>query len=111
MASKLASDPRIDPRIKALFGNMPPATASKNVSSREELLAEENSEEAHKRWAQMQAMFDMVDNEDVAPSKGLSIRTETFRSEPDGNTVKIQFIRPDNKEQLPCVYYIHGGGM
>jgi len=111
MTSKLASDPRIDPRIKALFGNMPPAAAAKNVTSRDELLAEENSEEAKKRWAMMQTMFDMVDNEDVAPSKGLSVTTETFRSEPDGNTVKIQFIRPDNKEQVPCVYYIHGGGM
>jgi acetyl esterase/lipase len=111
MTSKLAADPRIDPRIKALFGNMPPMAAAANVKNREEILAEENSEEAKKRWATMQAMFDMVDNEDVAPSKGLSIRTETFRSEPDGNTVKIQFIRPDNQERLPCVYYIHGGGM
>ncbi|MBV9330633.1 MAG: alpha/beta hydrolase [Alphaproteobacteria bacterium] len=111
MASKLASDPRIDPRIKALFGNMPDIAAVKNVKDREEILAEENSEEAKQRWATMQAMFDMVDNEDVAPSKGLSVRTESFRSEPDGNTVKIQFIRPDTAERLPCVYYIHGGGM
>jgi hypothetical protein len=25
--------------------------------------------------------------------------------------VKIRFIRPDSEEALPCVYYIHGGGM
>src|SRR5690349_8282032 len=111
MTSKLAADPRIDPRIKALFGAMPSPMAAKNVANREELLAEENSEEALKRWAQTQAMMNMVDNEEVAPSKGLAIRTETFRSEPDGNTIKIQFIRPDNSERLPCVYYIHGGGM
>jgi acetyl esterase len=111
MTSKLAADPRIDPRIKAVFGAMPPVLAAGNVKNREELLAEENSEEALKRWAATQAMMNMVDNEEVAPSKGLAIRTETFRSEPDGNSVKIQFIRPDNAERLPCVYYIHGGGM
>ena len=37
--------------------------------------------------------------------------TESFRSEPDGNTIKIQYIRPNTTERLPCVYYIHGGGM
>ena len=32
-------------------------------------------------------------------------------SSPDRNTINIQFIRPDNAALLPCVYYIHGGGM
>jgi len=32
-------------------------------------------------------------------------------SDPDRNVINIQFIRPDNKERVPCVYYIHGGGM
>lgn len=110
MTSKIATDPRIDPRIKAMFGAMP-AEPGKNVQSREQLLAEENSEEMKARIAQMSAMFDMVDNEEIAPSKGLRVTVETFRSEPDGNTVKIRYIRPDNSERLPCVYYIHGGGM
>jgi acetyl esterase len=56
-------------------------------------------------------MLDMVDNETVAPSAGLTIRTERFQSTPDGNWVNIQYIRPDTDERLPCVYYIHGGGM
>ena len=30
---------------------------------------------------------------------------------PDNNTVKIQMIRPQADGPLPCVYYIHGGGM
>src|SRR3546814_372732 len=42
---------------------------------------------------------------------GLRIRTEQFISDPDGNKIDIQFIRPDNDEILACVYYIHGGGM
>jgi hypothetical protein len=35
----------------------------------------------------------------------------TFTSTPDGNTVRVRFIRPDSADLLPCVYYIHGGGM
>ena len=111
MASKLAEDPRIDPRIKAIFGAMPLDTSAHNVANREEMLAEENSEEGKAKAAAATAMLDMVDNEMVAPSAGLKVTVETFRSEPDGNTVKIRFIRPDTDERLPCVYYIHGGGM
>ena len=111
MTSKLVSDPRIDPRIKAIFGAMPPAMATADVASREELLAQENSEAGRARAAEVTQMLEMVDNEQVAPSAGLKIGVETFRSEPDGNTVKIRCIRPDTDERLPCVYYIHGGGM
>ncbi len=42
---------------------------------------------------------------------GLRSEQYEFESQPDGNTVKISFIRPDSDEILPCVYYIHGGGM
>lgn len=111
MASKIATDPRIDPRIKAILGAMPVMTDAGDVPSREAILAEVATPEAKARAAQRDAMFAMMDNEDVAPSKGLVITTESFVSEPDGNTVKIQYIRPDNGEVLPCVYYIHGGGM
>jgi acetyl esterase len=111
MASKIAEDPRIDPRIKAMFGALPPAPPAKDVASREELLAAEGTEEAKARMAAQKQMFDALDNEQVASSKGLATRTERFRSEPDGNEILIQFIRPDTPERLPCVYYIHGGGM
>jgi acetyl esterase len=111
MASKLATDPRIDPRIKAVFGAMPEMPAQGDVASREALLAEENSAEGKARAAASTQMLEMVDNEAVAPSAGLAVRVETFRSEPDSNEVKIRIIRPDTKEKLPCVYYIHGGGM
>ena len=56
-------------------------------------------------------MLEMLDNEDVAPSKGLDVSTIELTSSPDGNTVKLQFIRPQIDDVLPCVYYIHGGGM
>jgi acetyl esterase len=111
MTSKLAADPRIDPRIKAMFGALPPLSAAGDVASREVLLAEENSPEARARQAQQKLMFDAIDNETVAPSAGLTVRTERLQSAPDGNWINIQFIRPVGSEPLGCVYYIHGGGM
>jgi acetyl esterase/lipase len=110
MASKLAEDPRIDPRIKVMFGaaNL---TVSGDVESREAMLAEEATEAGKAAAAGLKAMLDALDNEYVASSKGLITRTETFLSSPDGNTINIQYIRPDTTEILPCVYYIHGGGM
>lgn len=108
--SKLNDDPRIDPRIKALMGAMPPAE-SKDVESREQLLANANEPESIERLEQMKSMLELVDNEEVAPSAGLSISDLKFESQPDGNTIKVQFIRPESETPLPCVYYIHGGGM
>ncbi len=106
----LADDPRIDPRIKAVLGMMP-TTAQSDVASRDVLLAELNLPEAVAQREQITAVLDMLDNEDVAPSKGLDVSTLEFTSSPDGNTVKVQFIRPQVDDVLPCVYYIHGGGM
>lgn len=40
MTSKLATDPRIDPRIKAVFGDMPPLGGA-DVPDRETLLERE----------------------------------------------------------------------
>jgi acetyl esterase len=111
MASKITTDPRIDPRIKAIFGAMPEFPALGDVASRDIMLAEEATPEATARAANQKIMLDMVDNETVAPSAGLTIRTERFQSTPDGNWVNIQYIRPDTDERLPCVYYIHGGDM
>jgi len=112
MASKIATDPRIDPRIKAMFGTMNLTEgAGGDVKSREEMLASENSEAGKARAAGFKALTDMLDSEAVAPSKGLRVTTEKFGSEPDGNTINIRITRPDTDERLPCVYYIHGGGM
>ena len=110
MASKISEDPRIDPRIKAVFlaPDRPPVG---DIESREALLEQMNNPIAVAAEGAMQGLFDACDNEMNAPSAGLVIRTETFVSAPDGNHVQIQFIRPDTDEILPCVYYIHGGGM
>jgi acetyl esterase/lipase len=41
----------------------------------------------------------------------LRIYSEKVVSQPDGNPINLQIIRPDNDEEVACVYYIHGGGM
>src|SRR3954453_17662898 len=102
---KLEDDPRIDPRIKAVAA-MLPGIASPDVASRELLLEEVNTPEALAEAEQNVAMLEMLDDESVAPSKGLDVSTVEFTSEPDGNTIKIQLIRPQSDEPLPCVYYI-----
>ena len=111
MNSKLTQDPRIDPRIKAIFGAMELSSPSQDVESRKVLVAAANTDEAIARNEGLKAFMDMCDTEEIAPSTGLTTRTETFTSSPDGNTINIQYIRPDTDEVLPCVYYIHGGGM
>ena len=107
--SKITDDPRIDPRIKAFFGDF--TSSPSNVANREELLARANSPAAAAATARMEALWDQYDMEAIAPSHGFTERTVTFSSQPDGNEIPILLIRPEGDEALPCVYAIHGGGM
>ena len=109
--SKLELDARLDPRIRKALGGIPTGMPKPNVSSRGELLAQENSPAAQAALKYQTAAFDSMDSGKVAPAAGLTIRTLTLTSSPDGNTIRIQYIRPANDETLPCVYYIHGGRM
>jgi acetyl esterase/lipase len=108
---RIAQDPRIDPRIKALMGaiDIPPSPG--DVADREVLLKEQATEEAATVRAMLKGMMDMFDTEEVAPSAGLDISEHRITSQPDGNTINLRFIRPAGDEVVPCVYYIHGGGM
>jgi acetyl esterase len=110
LAHDIASDPRIDPRIKALLTAVPPFPEG-DVASRETLLQEAATEAAQQIAAMYTMMMETCDTEAVVPSAGLRISTEHVLSQPDGNTINIQFVRRDDDETLPCVYYIHGGGM
>jgi acetyl esterase/lipase len=107
----IASDPRIDPRIKAVMGGFPSGGTTVDATSREQLLAQASTEEAIAQRAMITQLLGAADNEEVAPSKGLSITEHTVRSEPDGNTINVRVIRPDGGKDAPGVYYIHGGGM
>jgi acetyl esterase/lipase len=39
------------------------------------------------------------------------VHSEKIVSSPDGNAINLQVIRPDNRDTVACVYYIHGGAM
>ena len=113
MTSKINADPRIDPRIKAIFGQMDlgAGDASANATTRQELLDRANSESALAASQALTGFLSMCDTEEIAPSTGLVISDEKIESLPDGNLINLRIIRPDTTEALPCVYYIHGGGM
>ncbi len=110
MTHDIASDPRIDPRIKALLSVMPPVHVT-DVDSRESLLAEASTPEALDAVEAFRSVMDLCDSEEAAPSSGLRIHVEHVVSDPDGNTINLRVIRPDTDEIVACVYYIHGGGM
>jgi acetyl esterase len=105
-----ADDLRIDPRIRTFLGDAIPPRPT-DAASRDEILAHEYSPTGEANYVAMVASRNAGDYQSVAPSTGLSIQVEEFVSQPDGNRIKVQFIRPEGDETLPCVYYIHGGGM
>lgn len=106
----IANDPRLDPRLKAVLTMLPQPDES-NVTSREAQLEQANSPEAQAASKQVEMMLELADNEIVAPSAGLAISEHEYTSQPDGNTIKIRYVRPEGDEKVPCIYYIHGGGM
>jgi len=90
----------IDPRITAAFGDFEKKPEPR-MNSREELLEWANSDEAVAMREMGRQFLDKHDTEEIAPSEGLSISTKKAISEPDGNTIHIQFIRPESAEPLP----------
>lgn len=90
---------------------MMPLQEMTDVKSRDELVADAASPEGAAQYAALAEFMAMGDDETIAPSDGLRFANEDIVSSPDGNTIKLQIIRPDNDETVACVYYIHGGGM
>ena len=110
MVRDIAGDIRLDPRIKAFLANDEGGPET-NVANREALLAEANSPKARAGAESFRKFLEQFDTEEATPGAGLRIHTEKVVSQPDGNTINLQVIRPDNNQTLPCVYYLHGGGM
>ena len=110
MNPDIANDIRLDPRLRRMLELMP-QTPLTDVADRAELLAEANSPAAVAGREAFRSIQEMCDTEEAAPSAGLSVTTTQFVSDPDGNTVNLQVIRPVSEVALPGVYYIHGGGM
>ena len=84
--SKLTDDPRIDPRIKAIFGNVPEGPPPTDAISREQMLAEVNTPEAvettRRRSAILRDGRQRKDRaicrvRDIDPNVPLQVRTAT----------------------------------
>ncbi len=110
MGFDVAADIRLDPRLKAILAGIP-VEGGGDTDSREQLIAEAAAPQAREQAELFRAFMEMCDTEEAAPSAGLRVHSEHIVSQPDGNTINLQVIRPDNDEVVACVYYIHGGGM
>lgn len=112
MAYDPEQDHRLDPRavgtLKALADSMP---VPEPVNNRQQLLSEASSPDGIAKDAALKAAFDSMDDETLSPRDGLLIEVHQVVSMPDNNHINVQVIRPDTEERLPCIYYIHGGGM
>ena len=75
MASKITDDPRIDPRLKGVFGAMD-LGGSGDVESREAMLEAANSEEAKAGETMLKAFLDSCDTQEIASSATRSIKIE-----------------------------------
>ena len=99
MAYDVAGDIRLDPRLKAMLAGMPSENPG-DVESREALLAEANSPAAQQRAEAFSSFLELCDTEENAPRPGCGSYTEKVVSAPDGNSINLQVIRPDNDEEL-----------
>ena len=99
MTYDVAADIRLDPRLKAILASIPVEPAG-DVDSRQTLLAEANSEAARQQAELFRSFMELCDTEDAAPSAGLRVHTEKVVSEPDGNSINLQVIRPERDEAV-----------
>lgn len=108
----LRSDPRLKPRLRealAAFGLDGPAAGS--AVTRSDPLARQ-LEAVRQQDAGFEGLYaalsnDLPDDDDVNVSQS----TETIQGR-DGNDIELRIYRPvDVAGALPCVVYVHGGGM
>ena len=110
MSYDVQSDDRLDPRLKAVLALMDVPELG-DIANREDLLAEASLPATKEAQRAATEMMELLDTEDVAPSRGLTFIDYEVESAPDGNSIKLRLIRPEGKDVVACVYYIHGGGM
>ena len=110
-SNRITEDPRIDPRIKAVFGAGDMPFDFGDVDSREQLLEEANSEDAVAQREMFTALGESCDTEELAPSDGLTVTEHRSSRNPTATRSTSASSAPTAATCCPCVYYIHGGGM
>jgi len=79
MTNKIKDDPRIDKRLKAVFGDMPvDSVMNSSAKTREEILEEQNSEAAQQGKDVMQMINNSPHYKEVVPEEGLVTTTKEF---------------------------------
>lgn len=106
----LQSDPRLDPRIKALLAAVPTVEPTDAID-RDQIVAEANTPQALAAAEGFGALMDLCDTEEAAPSAGLRIERRDGIATGHGSLINLAVIRPDHDEPVPGVVYLHGGGM
>jgi len=106
-----ATDDRLDPRVRWALGLLPPDGNPPRYATRDEAVAAANTPEALAAARAQRELMLVCDSDEVAPRAGLSTVEHRLVSQPDGNEILVTVVRPDTDRVLPCVYYIHGGGM
>jgi acetyl esterase/lipase len=106
----IAGDGRLDPRVRDALLAVP-SVQLPDVADRDELLRQVNHPKAAALREATEEFHRMLDTEEIATFEGLRITEHEYTSAPDGNIVRVKVTRPDTDEVLPCLYYIHGGGM
>ena len=101
--SKISEDKRIDKRLKGMFmAEMDAIDIMQNdLKTREQIMEAQQGEEAKIGQSLMDMIFNSTHFKETVTEEGLITTIEEFVSQPDGNTVKIQYIRPDNDETVP----------
>ena len=110
MPYDVAADPRLDPRVKAMLSTIK-QVVPKSVDSREQMLEQAKSDHIARYEAARKQAMEACDTEAIVRQSGLSITRHELTSQPDGNQILVNVIRPEGDAVLPCVFYIHGGGM
>jgi acetyl esterase len=105
------ADGRMDPRVKYFLKHLDFTPTRKRFSSREELLEDQDLAASIDGTKVYSTAFKESDLESFEASTRLQISKHEISSEPDGNTICMQLMRPETEKELPCVYFIHGGGM
>lgn len=110
MPYDVAADPRLDPRVKAMLATIK-QVVPRDVESREQMLEQAQSDHIARYNAARKLAMEACDTERLVRQSGLHITRYELTSQPDGNTILLNVIRPEGDAVLPCVYYVHGGGM
>ena len=88
-----------------------PDTRQGDVVDRDTLLAETNTPEAIAMREQSTAMFEMLDDENLGAQRGARHLDRGYHVRARRQHDQVAGDPPQDPEPVPCVYYIHGGGM